>query len=729
VWLVAGLLALAVLAVYANSLHAPFVFDDIPSILDNPTIRQLWPLSVPLSPPSEFGLTVCSRPLLNLSLALNFAAGGFDPFGYHLLNTLIHLAAALALFDLARRTMPHWRPATPPHHATLFAGTLAALWALHPLLTESVTYVIQRGESLTGLFALLTLYAYLRAADSARPWPWRALALLAACGAVATKEIGVIVPVLVVLYDRTFLASPERTDNRPRRLLQLALFASWLLLAWIVFAGGGRGGTAQLAASERWAYWCTQFQAVAHYLRLSFWPHPLIFEYGFQLEPGLVAVLPQALLVVALGAASLYAAWRRQPAGFLGCWFFIALAPASLTPNNIQVVVEHRMYLPLLAPLALLAGLAFARGGVRWLAPLAALALAAGGLTVARNHDYRTEIALWSDTVAKAPRSARAWSGLGAAWFITGDYARSLDCSRRAIDLDPTHPIPHMNVGLACEMLGRTTEAVEAFATTTRLNPAFTEAYRHLASCFIQLGRTAEAVEPLRHALELDPADPRKYALLGVLLAERGLPDKAAEAFRHALELNPRCELAEANWGTTLFQHDRPADAVPHFERSLALYPQQPDIEAQLATALLAVDRLPEALVHIGRAISLAPQRTDLRTDFGIELARAHHLPEAREQLAAAAAADPQSARARTNLANVLSELGEYEAACGLYEEALKLEPSNALAHFNLANALLHIRRPAEAHAHVAAAVRLDPSLPRARQLLDQMDRVLGPAQ
>ena len=725
-WVVGWSIALAVLAAYTNSLGGPFVFDDVPSILDNPTIRQLWPLSVPLSPPAEFGLTVGNRPLLNLTLALNFAVGGFDPRGYHLVNVAIHLAAALAAFGLVRRTVPRWRPATSQRKATFFAGTLAALWALHPLLTESVTYIIQRGESLMGLFALFTLYALVRSTDSDRPLIWRGAAVFAAHGAVASKEVGVIVPVLAVLYDATFLAGSWREVWRRRRV-HLALFSAWLLLAWIMAAGGGRGGTATLAPEALPVYWLTQFDATAHYLRLTFWPHPLVFEYGYDYVAGLGAVLPQMLLVVALGAGALFATWRRHPAGFLGCWFFAGLAPASIMPNTIQVIVEHRMYLPLLAPLALVTGFAFTRGGVRWLAPLAGLALVGGGLTAVRNHDYRTEIALWSDTVAKAPRSARAWTGLGAAWLSAGDFARALECSRRASGIDPAHPAPHMNAGLACEGLGRYAEAIEAFATTVRLNPAFTEAHRHLSACHIELGQFDEAAEPLRRALELDPSDPRKHVLLGVFLAARDRPDQAVEAYAHALHLDPQCAPAESHWGTTLLHRGRTADAIPHFERSLQMSPQQPEIEAQLASALLAEGRASEASTHLERALALAPGRVDLRIEFGIELARAKLLPEAREQLAAAAAADPRSVRARTNLANVLAEQGEQEAARGLYEEALALEPANALAHFNLAGTLLQLERLTEAHAHVAAAVRLDPSLTRARELLKEMDQVFGP--
>jgi hypothetical protein len=159
----AGLaLVLAVAAAYANSLRAPFVFDDGFAIVRNATIRHLGRIGDVLSPPT--GFAVCARPLVNLSLAINYAISGLNPWSYHLLNVVIHALAALALFGILRRTL-----AGPA--AAFAAWTAALLWALHPLLTESVTFVIQRTESLMGLCYLTTLYCFIRGArGAARPW-------------------------------------------------------------------------------------------------------------------------------------------------------------------------------------------------------------------------------------------------------------------------------------------------------------------------------------------------------------------------------------------------------------------------------------------------------------------------------------------------------------------------------------------------------------------------------
>ena len=272
-----GLILLAGLAAYAGSFSGPLVFDDVGSIADNPTIRHLWPIGPVLSPPAG-GLTVSGRPVLNFTLALNHALGGTRVWGYHAGNLAIHLLAGLTLFGIARRTLRS-RPG--------LALAIGLLWTVHPLQTESVTYLIQRAESLMSLFYLLTLYGFIRYAGS-QPRAgrgWAGLSLVSCCLlGMATKEVMVSAPVVVFLYDRTFLSGTFRAAWQRRRAYYLGLAATWILLAGLVIgAGEGAAAPRGLGAGDflggpflpdAW------FEAVARYLRLAVWPHPLVFEYG-----------------------------------------------------------------------------------------------------------------------------------------------------------------------------------------------------------------------------------------------------------------------------------------------------------------------------------------------------------------------------------------------------------------------------------------------------------------
>ena len=215
-WVAVLTIVLAGLAAYRNSLHGPFVYLDQAAIRDNPTIRHLWPLSTVLQPPRDRGITVEGRPLVNLTFALNYAAGGGAVRGYHLANLAIHLAGGLLLFGIIRRTLT----ARGDAQAVLFAWIAALLWVVHPLTTESVTYLVQRAESLMGLFYLATLYGFIRGAGSsgAGRAGWFGLSWLACLLGMATKEVMVSAPLIVFCYDRTFSAGAFVAAWRRRRV-------------------------------------------------------------------------------------------------------------------------------------------------------------------------------------------------------------------------------------------------------------------------------------------------------------------------------------------------------------------------------------------------------------------------------------------------------------------------------------------------------------------------------
>ena len=491
--LVVGLLAVAALAAYRNTFSAPFVLDDADAITENATIHHLWPLVGALSPPAG-GATVSGRPVLNFSLAVNYAISGEAVWSYHALNLAIHFLAACTLFGVVRRTLGRWpgkgqgargkvdpdraivdvgrHRRMPPDpelagfgdpalqsDATFLAFAVALLWLLHPLQTEAVTYVSQRAESLAGLFCLLTLYGFIRATgitgrrplntDGRRQESWvvpdRVLGRFvpgmvrpaSACLlGMGTKEMAATAPLLVFLYDRTFVAGTFREAWRRRRWLHLSLAATWVPLALLVAGTGwNRGGTAGFDVGVApWAYWLTQFKAVTCYVKLALWPHPLVFDVG-PFWVGWRAAAPFALIVLLLGAAALVALWRRPVVGFPGAWFFVILAPTSIVPGTNQMIVDHRMYLPLAAVVALAVTGLYAGLGRRSLVLWPVLAVALGWLTFMRNGTYGSPLALWRDTAAKVPGNVRAWYNLASVYSEQGRYAEAVAQDETALRL------------------------------------------------------------------------------------------------------------------------------------------------------------------------------------------------------------------------------------------------------------------------------------------------------
>lgn len=559
-----GALALvaAVGLVYANSLHAPFVFDDLLSITENPTIRRLWPLTEPLSPPSGQGLTVEGRPLLNLSLALNYAVSGTAPRSYHLTNIAIHALATLTLFGLVHRTLVTLHGQSAP----LLAFSAALLWAVHPLQTESVTYVVQRTESLMGLFLLATLYCFRRG--------WLTAAFIACLLGMATKEVMVVAPLLVVLYDRTFVSGSFRAGWQRHRAFYGALAATWLLLGALVLAAGNRGGTIGSSAGvSPWDYALCQSRAVLHYARLALWPHPLVFDYGPDFVSFATAA-PYLLLVLALVTATGFALWRRPALGFLGAWYFLILAPtSSVVGGTRQMLAEHRIYLSL-AALAVLATLLAHRWlGRRCLWAVLPAALALGAATAARNTDYATTLTLYRDTAVKRPANGFARYNLAQAYADAGRHAEAIPEFEAALDLLTSTAPVHNNLGNSLVALGRLTEAKAHFEAALQRDPRYAKAHFNLGNLLLAAGDEPGAVGHFRSAVALDSAAPEARTNLAGALLELGQLDAARTEFEEVLRARPDSVEARFGLGTVHLLQNRSADAVREFEAVLRLRP------------------------------------------------------------------------------------------------------------------------------------------------------------
>lgn len=690
--LAGGMLVAATVAAYANSLTAPFVYDDLPAITENGSIRRLWPLTDVLLPQAEGGLTVSGRPLLNLSLALNHAISGEAVWSYHAANLVIHLGAALLLFGLVRRTLERLnatrRPATavgasPPLSV---AFVIAAIWALHPLQTQAVTYTVQRAESLMGLFYLLTLYAFARGAledetgdrgSSRSARRWLALSVVACALGMGTKEVMATAPLLVLLYDRTFIAGSFRAAWTRRRRTYLGLAATWLLLGALVLStGGNRGGTVGLGVGvPLWAYPLTQFQAVARYLQLGVWPHPLVFEYGTFWVERAGDILPFAFVVVPLLAGTAYALWKKPVLGFVGAWFFGILAPTSLAPGTIQMIVEHRMYLPLAAVVALLVVAAQEWLGRRVVVVGIGVAVVCGGLAAARNHDYRSHLALWSKTVAHRPDNPRAREGLAEA---------------------------HAELGQLAEAIAQHTESV-------RLLPDEAHYHYNLALLLAQANRLDDAILAYRHALRLAPTEAKTHNNLAIALGRAGHGAAALAHYAEAERLNPAEPQFAYNHGVALFRLGRATEAIARYEAALRLRPAYADAHFNLASALASLRRFDEALPHYTAALHERPDDAEFRTTYAGALLLAGKPTDALAQYRAVLAVHPAHAPALFGLGNALVASRQFNDAIASYEAALRVAPDDANTHFKLGNALIDTDRVTEALPHYAAAVRLAP--------------------
>ncbi len=593
------LIAAAAAAAYGNSFAGEFVLDDHVLIDQNLCIRHLWPLWRVLFPSNA--TFVGGRPMVSMTLAVNYAMGGTNVWGYHAVNLAIHILAAWTLYGVMRRTLT--LPCLQKRFdsfAVPLAMAISLLWVIHPLQTEAVTYIIQRTEALMGLFYLLTLYCFLRGASSTRTKRWY-LAATAACAlGMATKEVTVTAPLVVLLYDRTFLAGSFQEAWRRRWKLYLALAATWGIVAALLISTGFHGDTTGFGVKKFtcWTYLLTQAGVIVHYLRLVFWPTGLCLDYGWPPVQTVAEIVLPGMLVVSLLGLTVWALVKRPAWGFLGACFFMILAPTSSFVPIKDAAFEHRMYLPLaaVATTVVLGGWMAGqrlvqRGTIRplaWQAASSAAAIFAGAtlaiLAFQRNADYQSELSIWEDTVVKAPSNPRA----------------------------------HNNLGLALVACGRVNEAIAHYQKAMELKSDFTEAYNNLGNALASLGRFDEALAQYQKALEIDPHDVTAHNNLGVALAGRGRFEEALAHCQKALEIKSDVAETHNNLGNALAPLGRFDEAVAQYQKALEINPDQVEAHNNFGAALAGRGWLDDAIAHFQKALQIRPGYTDARSNLSI---------------------------------------------------------------------------------------------------------------
>jgi tetratricopeptide (TPR) repeat protein len=618
----AVIIVLAGALVYVNSLSAPFIFDDNTAILDNQQIRQLWPLSVPLSPQRD--TPVAGRPIVNLSFAVSYAAGGLDVTGYRVFNLTIHLLAALTLFGIVRRTLrlPSL-VSTFGSQATNLAWVIALIWMLHPLQTETIDYITQRTESLMGLCYLLTLYCSVRALDTS-PGPWHAAAIAACATGMACKESMVTAPVTVMLYDWVFVGWPAlRTTRRPR--LHVGLASTWLVLAALL-ASEPRTTAGFGTDVSPWTYLLNQAPVLLDYVRLTFWPVHLVLDYGIPRPLTIGDVVLPLAVIAALAVVVLVLLVRRPHAGFLGAWCFITLSPtSSIVPIATEVGAERRMYLPLAGLVALVVLSAYrawvARGAERSalvgpaVAVVVCFALALG--TVQRNREYESYISILRTTVERRPhprsnlmlgtilleagRRAEAMPYLeqarddpGSSFVLGIDLIAQAKFADGATELErflrllPRHVRAidaREALGRAYAALGDVDRAAAHLSEVVRARPARATAHSYLGEVMLRQGRVADGVREFQIAADLQPGNPDALRLLGIAQGQSGQLEAAVASFTRAIAIDPQNARGHYLLGSALAAAGQVAAAVPHFARAVELDPQNAQARADLERA------------------------------------------------------------------------------------------------------------------------------------------------
>jgi tetratricopeptide (TPR) repeat protein len=540
------LIAATALLIYSNTFHSPFLYDDIRYIVDNDSIRDL----------GNFLDISGSRSVSFFSFALNYHFGGLDVYGYHLVNVAIHIVngtLVLLLASLTFKTPFMARSTIKPRLKYVFALTVALLFICHPVQTQAVTYITQRFASLATLFYLLSLALFVkwrlsRATLGAAPGSViYAASFLSAVLAMKTKEISFTLPFIIFLYEFAFF--DDKTPIRRRFRYLVPLLLTLTIIPWTYFApelslSGGedvlseeirRQNILQLKNLSSYDYFVTQLSVIVTYLRLLVLPlgQTLLYDYPVYKSFFEPKVFLSFLFLLGVFALAIFLFKRSRKtrnvyallASFGILWFFITLSVESSIFPLVDVIFEHRLYLPSVGALmALLAGVYYCLGAVRWRITRASpvqmscilLLVTAVPLSLAaykRNFVWQDALTFWSDNVNKYPESYVANFNLGMMYYRGGDQMKAINKLQEAV----------------------------------RNEPGLVRANYNLAVLYNEMGLLDEALKWYEKVIELDPAHYKAYNNIGIIYGRKNMFENAVLMFRMAIEINPHDKEAMAN--------------------------------------------------------------------------------------------------------------------------------------------------------------------------------------
>lgn len=708
----------AAIMLYANTLQTPFIFDDGFNIVENYRIR-LQSLDFTSMKNAVRGVPTRNRPLTGATFALNYYFGGYDVFGYHLVNVLIHAANGIFVYLLALAVFGRLRfrerhsdgSGTAPGAGDDDDNTLnwmalgaALVFACHPLQTQAVTYVAQRYTSMAALFYLAAVLCFIGARSAGRGEYFsgggaeRALegeagagkkrsmvsalyaVLCPVCGVLAMlcKQSAASLPAAILLVE--YLLFDSSWAGWKRKLLYILPLAAVFIVVGLYVAGFFSSDMTlgmlledvsdQLRETQRvsrWEYLCTQFAVVAVYLKMLVLPIGQNVDHMFPFSSGFWdGLTPYAfLLLSAVVAAAVWARRRHPVVTFAVFWFFITLSVESSIFPIKDALVEHRLYLPLagmclLPPYLFFTLLRRRRWAAVVLTALVVIALATA--TVLRNRVWAEPVTFWADVVDKSPQNYRALNNLGLALSSEGRAREALPYFQEAVRIRPNDSIILSSYGSALNSLGQFDQAIDVLRHAVAVNPEQTTAHYHLGVALVGKGRYGEAVDHLKRALDRRSNDPSANYYYGLAAARLGRFDEAEAHFKRVLDKQPENAEVLYNLGAIEFRQGRLDKAAEHFEALLRVRPDNAGAQFSLGLIATHKGRTDEAVRHYEEGLRLDPGNAEAHNNLGVVLARAGRFREAAEQFSKALQIRPDYVKAREGLQAATHQLAASES-------------------------------------------------------------------
>jgi protein O-mannosyl-transferase len=652
-----ALILLTTFVAYLPAVHGDRLWDDDahitkPELQSLNGLYRIW---------FELGATQQYYPLLHSAFWLEHKLWGDSVLGYHLVNVLLHSTSVVLLFLILRRlNIP----------GALLA---AAIFAVHPVMVESVAWITEQKNTLSGVFYLSSMLAYLHYDDSRKASQYFLAMALFLLGLLTKTVIATLPAALLVIFWWQRGALSWKREILPLLPFFMLGAAAGVATAWIERTQiGAQGADFNLSVLQRVLI---AGRVVWFYMAKLIWPANLIFIYPrWNIDP---AELWQWFFPIAtLGTTIALWLMRKRTRAPLAGWLlfvgtlFPVLGFLNVFPFLFSFVADHFQYLASLGLIVLFASsimLAIAHSSAtmrRAVHAVCVLLIFLLAVTTWRQcRTYADAFRLYQTTIDRNPECWMAQLNLGKALEDTGDLQNAIACYRSALKLRPNYPQALNNLGYAFILQGRAAEGISYIEQAIQLWPDYTQARLNATLALRQLGKNEEAIVRLRELVKQEPKNAEVHGSLSSALDHIGKAEEAIDEDKIALALKPDDPFLLNNLGIALLHSRRPAEAIEALEKAVRLNPNYAQAHNSFGLALASIGKKPRAIEEFNRAIQLSPNY----------------------------------AKAHFNLASVLASDGKMEEAIEHYQAALRTKPDDMPAYANLAQTLALANRPGEA--------------------------------
>ena len=628
------------LIIYSRTINGPFIFDDIPNIVDNQHIRMT---KINIEQIKEICKSPSPRPVANLSFALNYYFGGYNVIGYRVVNLMIHIFTGilLFLFIINMLNSPINTACIPKDlksNSLLISFFAALIWIVHPVNTQSVTYVVQRMNAMAAMFYMLSFLCYIKGRKArlsrlatggmtkgsrVKPIFWFIGCAISGILAFSSKQNSATLPLFIVLYEWFFFQDLKQIWPQ-LKILWIGFAVLVLSITALIFIKTDPASfslilTQNFTLPQRLL---TEARIVLYYISLFFYPAPVRLSLTHSYPLSVSAIEPFTTLLCIIGITTaiflaVYLAKKDRIIAFCILWFFGNLViESSFIP--LALIFEHRTYLPSMMVYFLIVTLLFRSVKHKWTAfgLMGLIILILSIWTFQRNNVWSDEISLWRDGIKKSPNITTPHINLGEALQAKGKTKKAIDCYLKVLSISPNNTKAHINMGAALLEHKNYDKAFYHFKKALKNDPLSKQARLNLGNILFAQNKTKQAMNYYLELLKLYPDYTEAHNNLGNVLIKQRKFKKAVLEFSKVLKAQPMHLEAHINMGAALSYLNQNDKAIAHYSKALQIDPYNEEIYNNMGVVLIQKKEYNRAIKHFKKAIEINPDYTNAKNNL-----------------------------------------------------------------------------------------------------------------